>query len=114
MATKWVWLNIKELGLRRCWSLVPFTKVPFWYMSFEPQPNGATNPQGFRSAAKTFVEESEAIRSLDGSEIPAVSFPQQSLGLVQKKARPTPFCSENLPESNNLLFFCRVPFQLIL
>ena len=28
----WVWLKIKGLGLRRCWSLVPFTKVPFWYM----------------------------------------------------------------------------------
>ena len=33
-----VWLKIKELGLRGCLSLVPFTMVPFWYHSFEPQP----------------------------------------------------------------------------
>ena len=25
----WVWLRIQEPGLRRCSSLVPFTKVPF-------------------------------------------------------------------------------------
>ena len=34
----WVWLKIKELGLRGFWSLVPYTKVPFWYHFFEPQP----------------------------------------------------------------------------
>ena len=34
----WVWRKIKQLGLRRFWSLVPFAKVPFWYRVFEPQP----------------------------------------------------------------------------
>ena len=33
----WVWLNIEELGLRRFSALVPFAKVPFWYLFFEPQ-----------------------------------------------------------------------------
>ena len=36
----WVWLKIKELGLCGCWSLVPFTKVPFWYHFLEPHTNG--------------------------------------------------------------------------
>ena len=36
---KWVWLKIKELGLRGFSSLVPFAKVPFWYCVFEPQPS---------------------------------------------------------------------------
>ena len=36
----WVWLKIKELGLRGFSSLVPFTKVPCWYHFFEPQPYG--------------------------------------------------------------------------
>ena len=34
----WVWLKIEELRLRRLSSLVPFTKVPFQYHFFEPQP----------------------------------------------------------------------------
>ena len=34
----WVWLKIKDLGLRGFLSLVPFTKVPFWYQFLEPQP----------------------------------------------------------------------------
>ena len=34
----WVWLKIKELGLRRCLSLVPNTRVPFLVHLFEPQP----------------------------------------------------------------------------
>ena len=33
----WLWLKIKELGLRRCWSMFPLTRVPFWYRFFEPQ-----------------------------------------------------------------------------
>ena len=36
---KWVWLKKKELGLRGFQSLVPFTRVPFWFRFFEPQPN---------------------------------------------------------------------------
>ena len=28
----WLWLKIKEPGLRRFYSLVPFTKGPFWYI----------------------------------------------------------------------------------
>ena len=36
LGTIWVWIKIKELGLRRFSSLVPFTKVPFGYI--EPQP----------------------------------------------------------------------------
>ena len=34
----WVWLKIKQDGLRRCWSMFPLTKVLFWYRFFEPQP----------------------------------------------------------------------------
>ena len=35
----WVWLKIKQEGLRRCWSMFPLTRVPFWYLFFEPQPH---------------------------------------------------------------------------
>ena len=34
----WVWLKIKQLGLRRCWSTFPLTRVPFWYPFLEPHP----------------------------------------------------------------------------
>ena len=34
----WVWLKIKQEGLRRFWSMFPLTRVPFWYRFFEPQP----------------------------------------------------------------------------
>ena len=34
VARSWVWLKIKEPGLRKFWSLVPFAKVPFRYMFF--------------------------------------------------------------------------------
>ena len=34
----WVWLKIKQAGLRRFWSMFPLTRVPFWYWFFEPQP----------------------------------------------------------------------------
>ena len=33
----WVWLKIKQEGLRRFWSMFPLTRVPFWYRFFEPQ-----------------------------------------------------------------------------
>ena len=36
---KWVWLKIKQEGLRRFWSMFPLTRVAFWYRFFEPQPN---------------------------------------------------------------------------
>ena len=34
----WVWLKIKQEGVRRFWSMFPLTRVPFWYRFFEPQP----------------------------------------------------------------------------
>ena len=34
----WVWLKIKQEGLRRFWSMFPLTRVPFWHGFFEPQP----------------------------------------------------------------------------
>ena len=34
----WVWLKIKQEGLRRFWSMVPLTRVPFWCRFFEPRP----------------------------------------------------------------------------
>ena len=34
----WVWLKIKQQGLRKFWSMFPLTRVPFWYRFFEPQP----------------------------------------------------------------------------
>ena len=37
--SKWVWLKIKQQGLRRCWPMFPLTRVPFWYRLFEPPPN---------------------------------------------------------------------------
>ena len=33
------WLKIKELGLRRCWSMFPLARVPFWCRFFEPYPS---------------------------------------------------------------------------
>ena len=33
-----MWLNINQEGLRRFWSMLPLTRVPFWYRFFEPQP----------------------------------------------------------------------------
>ena len=35
----WVWLKMKQEGLRRFWSMFPLTRVPFWYRFFEPQPH---------------------------------------------------------------------------
>ena len=37
----WLWLKIKEEGLRRFWPMIPLTRVPCWYWFFEPQPFGA-------------------------------------------------------------------------
>ena len=37
-AVIWLWLEIKELGLRWFWSLVPFTKGAILVHLFEPQP----------------------------------------------------------------------------
>ena len=34
----WVWLKIKQGGLRMSWSMFPLTRVPIWYRCFEPQP----------------------------------------------------------------------------
>ena len=34
----WVWLKIKHEGLRRVWSMLPLTRVPFWCWLFEPLP----------------------------------------------------------------------------
>ena len=36
----WVWLKIKQEGLRRFWSMFALTRAPFWYRFFEPQPRG--------------------------------------------------------------------------
>ena len=33
----WVWLKIKQEGLRRFWSMFPLTRVPFWVPIFYPQ-----------------------------------------------------------------------------
>ena len=35
----WLWLKIKQEGLRGLWSMFPLTRVPFWYRFFEPQPH---------------------------------------------------------------------------
>ena len=29
--------KLNHQGLRRCWSMLPRTRVPFWYQVFEPQ-----------------------------------------------------------------------------
>ena len=34
----WVWLKVKQKGVRRFRSMFPLTRVPFWYRFFEPQP----------------------------------------------------------------------------
>ena len=39
----WVWLKIKQEGLRRFWSMFPPTRVPFWYRFFEPPPFKSRN-----------------------------------------------------------------------
>ena len=40
---QWVWLKITLEGLRRCWSMFPLTRVPFWCRLLEPQPNPETS-----------------------------------------------------------------------
>ena len=37
---EWVWLKIRQQGLRRFWSMFPRTTVPLWYRVFQSQPNG--------------------------------------------------------------------------
>ena len=37
----WVWLNIKQEGLRRFWSMFPLSRVLLWYRFFEPLPYGS-------------------------------------------------------------------------
>ena len=34
----WVWLKIKQEGLRRFWSMFPLARVAFWCRFVEPQP----------------------------------------------------------------------------
>ena len=34
LANNWQWLKIKELGLRRFWSMLPLARVPFWNSGF--------------------------------------------------------------------------------
>ena len=34
----YIWLKIKQEGLRRFWSMFPLTSVPFWFRFSEPQP----------------------------------------------------------------------------
>ena len=41
----WLWLKIKQEGLRGFWSMFPRTKVPFWDRFFEPQPYICAHPQ---------------------------------------------------------------------
>ena len=36
---RWVWVKIKPPGDHRFWSMLPFTRIPFWVHSFDPQPN---------------------------------------------------------------------------
>ena len=38
ISANWLWLKIKQEGLRRFWSMFPLTRVPLWYRFFEPQP----------------------------------------------------------------------------
>ena len=42
---KWVWLKVKQEGLRRFWPMFPLTSNPFLYRFFEPQPNGFGDPK---------------------------------------------------------------------
>ena len=47
----WLWLKIKELGLRKFQSLVPFTKVPCWYIYLTHSHMLPSSCPGWRSAA---------------------------------------------------------------
>ena len=41
----WVWLKIKqEEGLRRCWSMFPLARVPFWVPVFLSHSQKFTSP----------------------------------------------------------------------
>ena len=40
LVSTWLWLRMKQEGLRRFWSMFPLTRVPCWYRFFEPQPLG--------------------------------------------------------------------------
>ena len=102
---KWVWLRIKQLGLRRFWSLFPYTKVPFWIsIFFQPQPYGrveahvsssvwcllfragAGSPgEMFRATAKFVAQAGEAESAALGGHVGLASLgragQQQGLGL---------------------------------
>ena len=48
----WAWLKVKELGLCRFLFLVPFVKMPFWYMNLSHGYLGSTkNAAGQQGAA---------------------------------------------------------------
>ena len=42
----WVWVKIKPPGGHRFLSMFPFTRVPFWYRFFDPQPCGIPTAHG--------------------------------------------------------------------
>ena len=49
-ARKWLWLKIKELGVRRFESLVSFTKMPFWHINLShTQMNAFRHASGITS-----------------------------------------------------------------
>ena len=45
----WVWLRIKQEGLRRVWSMFPLARVPLWHRFFQPQLYGSLK-QGDQAA----------------------------------------------------------------
>ena len=47
----WVWLKIKQEGLRRFWSMFPLTRVPFWYCFFFPRATATCFTQNTRPQA---------------------------------------------------------------
>ena len=51
----WVWLKTKQAGLRRCWSMFPLTRIPFWVPGFGATAICSATPCQFPSSNPTWA-----------------------------------------------------------
>ena len=104
--------QINQEGLRRCWSMFPLARVPFWYRFFEPQPNkfaptDRTDPQfEARGQGPPAAHQAECLR-------PRRSWLSHPKGLSCRKPEfgtfsPTP---NGTPPQKKERVFC--PFQIV-
>ena len=74
-----VWLKNKQEASRRFWSMLPLTRVPFWYRFFEPRPfnlhvlwahaSSASSPGAGEAAGE--ASPGEAGEAAGGAAVPA-------------------------------------------